>query len=124
MVSSRRSVSGMLRPMNPCMTTWPAYVPTLEEAKPEASSASGEGQRGVAVQGEPEPGVDALQGVGPRDAGAEEQPGGDQQHGQVDQPGEAQRDERVDALVAQRPAALRPAPVAAADRVLVSAECR
>ena len=26
--------------MKPCMTTWPAYVPTLEDAKPEASSAS------------------------------------------------------------------------------------
>lgn len=39
MVSVRRTVSGIVRPMKPCITTCPAKVPTLDEAKPEASSA-------------------------------------------------------------------------------------
>ena len=26
--------------MKPCITTWPAIVPTLEEERPEASSAT------------------------------------------------------------------------------------
>src|ERR1700722_1607566 len=30
----------MCRLMNPCMTTWPAYVPTLDEDSPDASSAT------------------------------------------------------------------------------------
>src|ERR1022692_483982 len=40
MVSPRRTNNGIRRRMNPCMTTWPAYVPTLEEDSPEASRAT------------------------------------------------------------------------------------
>ena len=39
-VTARRSESGIRRWMNPCITTWPAIVPTDDEARPEASSAT------------------------------------------------------------------------------------
>ncbi len=39
-VIARRRTSGIVRSMKPCITTWPAYVPTLELARPDASSAS------------------------------------------------------------------------------------
>ncbi len=39
-VTSRRSTSGIRRRRKPCMTTWPASVPTPDAAMPDASSAS------------------------------------------------------------------------------------
>src|SRR4051794_11382535 len=39
-VAARRRNSGILRAMKPCMTTWPANVPTLELDRPEASRAT------------------------------------------------------------------------------------
>jgi hypothetical protein len=39
-VTRRRSAIGIVRAMKPCMTTWPASVPTLDDARPDASSAS------------------------------------------------------------------------------------
>src|SRR5690625_3672534 len=39
-VTARRMNNGMRRPMNPCITTWPAYVPTLELDNPDASRAT------------------------------------------------------------------------------------
>ena len=38
MVTRRRTQIGMCRWMKPCMMTWPAMVPTVVEASPEASS--------------------------------------------------------------------------------------
>ena len=38
-VIARRRKIGIRRRMNPCMTTWPAIVPTEDEANPEASRA-------------------------------------------------------------------------------------
>ena len=55
-VTARRTKSGMRRRMKPCITTWPAIVPTEEEAKPEASRAM---PKTVAV------GVFAAQGQNP-----------------------------------------------------------
>ena len=40
MVIARRRNSGMRKLMKPCITTWPANVPTLELDRPEASSAT------------------------------------------------------------------------------------
>src|SRR3954451_16057759 len=40
MVIARRRKSGMRKLMKPCITTWPANVPTLELDSPEASSAT------------------------------------------------------------------------------------
>ena len=37
-VRSRRSHTGICQWTNPCMTTWPAMVPTVEEERPEAKS--------------------------------------------------------------------------------------
>src|SRR6266702_8147380 len=39
-VTPRRTNTGTLRWMNPCITTCPAYVPTLEDDSPDASSAT------------------------------------------------------------------------------------
>ena len=39
-VTSRRTKIGICRLMNPCITTWPESVPTVELESPEASSAS------------------------------------------------------------------------------------
>src|SRR5439155_16059050 len=39
-VMTRRTISGMRRLTKPAMTIWPAYVPTLEDEDPEASSAT------------------------------------------------------------------------------------
>ena len=39
-VIARRRKIGIRRSMNPCITTWPAIVPTDEEANPEASRAT------------------------------------------------------------------------------------
>ena len=39
-VIARRRNSGMRRRMNPCITTCPASVPTLDEERPDASSAT------------------------------------------------------------------------------------
>ena len=39
MVIARRKNTGIRRRRKPCMTTWPAIVPTDEEEMPDASSA-------------------------------------------------------------------------------------
>ena len=39
-VTRRRTTIGIWRPMNPCMMTWPASVPTAELERPEKRSAS------------------------------------------------------------------------------------
>ena len=39
-VTARRTNSGIRRLMNPCITTWPDNVPTVELDSPEAVSAS------------------------------------------------------------------------------------
>jgi hypothetical protein len=39
MVTARRKNTGIRRRRKPCMTTWPAKVPTDEEEMPDASSA-------------------------------------------------------------------------------------
>ena len=39
-VTTRRMKSGIRRRTKPCITTWPAIVPTVELDRPEASSAS------------------------------------------------------------------------------------
>jgi len=38
-VTSRRTQTGIRRRMKPCITTWPASVPTVELERPEPSSA-------------------------------------------------------------------------------------
>ncbi len=38
-VTSRRTVTGIRRWTKPCITTWPASVPTAEDERPEARSA-------------------------------------------------------------------------------------
>src|SRR5437588_490381 len=39
-VTARRTTSGIRTSMKPAITTWPAYVPTLDEDTPDASSAT------------------------------------------------------------------------------------
>ena len=39
-VTARRTKMGILRAMKPCMTTWPAIVPTAELDSPDPSNAS------------------------------------------------------------------------------------
>ena len=52
-VTTRRTKSGIWRRMKPCMTTWPAIVPTLDDDRPEASSAIAEEHVGVRAESSP-----------------------------------------------------------------------
>ncbi len=58
-----RRKSGRLRLRKPLMTTWPAYVPTLEDETPEASSATAK-TRARAAAVAVEVGVGEQDGVG------------------------------------------------------------
>ena len=49
--------------MKPCITTWPAIVPTEDEAKPEASRAIAEDRRGAVGDQLLQPVVGALDRV-------------------------------------------------------------
>ena len=53
----------MRRLMKPCITTWPAYVPTLELDRPGGQQRDREGERGAAADQRAEPGVGALDRV-------------------------------------------------------------
>jgi hypothetical protein len=37
-VTARRTHAGMLRCRNPCIITWPAMVPTVEDDRPDAGN--------------------------------------------------------------------------------------
>ena len=69
------------------MTTWPAYVPTLEDARPEASSARANSSA-AAVDAAPNP-ANAPSRVLSAERRAGEQRGRDEQHRHVHQPGQA-----------------------------------
>ena len=92
--------------MKPCITTWPANVPTLELERPEASSATANASAAPPPSSVGEAGVRALDRVHAGEAGRVEQRGGDEQHRQVDHAGEAHGQEHVDALEAQQLAPL------------------
>ena len=96
----------MRRSMKPCITTWPAYVPTLELDRPEASSATANASAAPPPISASMPGVRALDRVDARAPGVVEQLGRDDEHRQVDDPGDAHRDQHVDALEAQQLALL------------------
>ena len=108
--------------MKPCMTTWPASVPTDERAKPEASSASAKARAAPGPTSASKPGVRVLDRVELGQAELVEQRRGDDQHRHVDQAGEAHRDRHVHPLEAQQLTTL--ACRGGRIRSWVSAECR
>ena len=98
----------MRRLMKPCITTWPAYVPTLELDRPEASSATANASAAPPPSSVLEAGVRALDRVDVGAAAVVEQLRRDDEHRQVDDPGEAHREHDVEALEAQQLALLAP----------------
>ena len=79
-----------LAPMKPCITTWPE-VPTLDEDSPEASSATAKASAAPPPTSCSRPWCAACsESRAARRRGVPEHPGGDEQHGQVDQPGRAE----------------------------------
>ena len=105
-VIARRSSSGMRRAMKPCITTWPAIVPTLEDESPEASRATPNMIADAGPEVRAEPVVDGVEVVADvvEAARVEDGRGGDQ-HAHVDQPGDRHRDDDVDELEAEDAAA-------------------
>ena len=70
--------------MNPCITTWPAYVPTLELDRPGREQRDRERERRAAADQLLEAGVRALDRVDVGVAALVEQRRGDDEHRQVD----------------------------------------
>ena len=68
--------------MNPCITTWPASVPTDDDDRPEASSAMPNDDVGV-VPSSAEPDEDLSRSRAGQAARVEDR-GGDHQHADVD----------------------------------------
>ncbi len=110
--------------MKPCITTWPAIVPTEEEAKPEASRAMPKtvaalaGDRAV-LSPSKAPSIESI----PVRPLLVEEGGGDDHHREVDDAGERERDHDVDLLEAEDRACARPSSRPTIRR-WVSAECR
>ena len=100
MVSKRRTMTGILSPTKPSMTTWPAMVPTVEEERPEASNAM---PKAVQESG-PSNSTRVWWACCDRDhvnAPAEKDSGRDDDHGGVDDEGNVHRHDHVDLLVAK-----------------------
>ena len=123
-VIARRRKSGIRRLMKPCITTWPANVPTLELERPGGEQRDREGQRRAAAEQRVEAGVGALDRVHVGQAGVVEELRGDDQHRDVDDarrgPSRAKTSRRW-----KRSSARRSAVFSRLDpRLEVSAECR
>ena len=114
--------SGMRRSMKPCITTWPAYVPTLELESPEASSATAKASAAPPPISRSKPACAPSMVSMPVLPALVEQRGRDDEHRQVDHAREAHRDRDVEALEAQQRAPL--GVVARQDPALHSAPCR
>ncbi len=109
--------------MKPCITTWPAIVPTEEEAKPEASRAMPKTVAALIGDQRLEAFEGAVDRVDAGQAAAVEERGGDDHHREVDHAGQRERDDDVDLLEAED-LALRSASSRPTIRRWVSAECR
>jgi len=101
-----RTSNGIERWMKPCVTVWPAIVPTVEEESPEASSAIPKTTVGYSEEA-PEPGVHHTEIFSPGDAAGVKDSRGDHQHAEVDQAGDRHRDDHIDAPEAVDPPALQ-----------------
>ena len=96
----------MRRSMKPCITTWPAYVPTLELDSPDASSATANASAAPPPSSRSKPACAPSIVSIPVLPALVEQRRGDDEHRQVDHAGEPHRDHDVDALEAQQRAPL------------------